>query len=209
LQNLGITPLKKSEESIKQVSGQNNLLDEANISELTKTTLPEIIGLHEQIKSTLSDRLSALDDQILAKKQSSVSPEQLKDIHETFKFFDKNGNSKLSFVEFKAACASVGTDLPDDELGKIFNKYDKGQKGNLNFEEFVLFMSSIVKEGSGYDDLMISLKEITGGKDSITESQIRSNLDDKAVVDHLLKNLPKNQDGSYNYKKYFDDQFGK
>jgi len=53
---------------------------------------------------------------------SSVSKEQLNEFHETFKYFDKSGNNKLDKNQFKAACASVGEDIPDNELDSVFKK---------------------------------------------------------------------------------------
>ena len=137
--------------------------------EQTEQTVQELQGYDEQIKSTFSKRARGIEEAIFATKMSSVSKEQLNEFHETFKHFDKNNNNKLSKNEFKAACASVGEDIPDKELDNVFQKFDKDRDGFVSFEEYIDFMSSIAKEGTGYDDVIASFQELAGGNKYISE----------------------------------------
>jgi len=59
---------------------------------------------------------------LFLKKLGSVTKEQLDEFHETFKHFDKAGRNALGKNDFKAACASVGEDIPDNELESVFKK---------------------------------------------------------------------------------------
>jgi len=174
---------------------------------MSEHTVQELQALDDQIKNIFSKRCKAIEEQIYAKKLSSVSKEQLNEFHETFKYFDKGGNNKLDKNQFKAACASVGEDIPDNELDSVFKKYDKDLDGFINFEEYIEYMSSIAKEGTGYEDVIASFKELAGGKDFITQSQLSSNME-KDEVDYLISVMPKCQ-GGYDYVAYANKTFGK
>jgi len=152
-------------------------------------------------------RSANIDEAILAEKLSSVSKEQLQDFLDTFKHFDKSKLGKLDKNSFKAACAAAGEDIPDNDLDATFHKFDDDGDGFIKFEEFITFMSSVVKEGTGYEDILQSFSEIAGGKDFITEAQIRSNLEGEEA-DFLVQNMPK-CDGGFDYKKYAAKTFGK
>jgi len=137
----------------------------------------------------------------------SVSKEQLQEFHDTFKHFDKQNRNKLNKLEFKAACASVGEDIPDNVLESTFKSYDKDGDGFINFEEFIEFMSSVVKEGTGYDDVVESFRAITGGKDVISATQLTSNLE-KDEAEYLMKKMPQ-VNGGYDFVTYAKNTYGK
>lgn len=64
-------------------------------------------------------------------------PAKLKDI---FKKMDENGSGKVSFTEFKSACASLGYDVDDEMLKEVFDLIDvqktkKKKKRRLTPEE--------------------------------------------------------------------------
>jgi len=114
---------------------------------------------------------------------------------------------KLDKNSFKAACAAAGEDIPDKDLDSTFKNYDQDGDGFIQFEEFIQFMSSVVKEGTGYEDIVESFSEIAGGKDFITEAQLKSNLEaDEA--EFLIQNMPK-VSGGFDYKAYAKKTYGK
>ena len=148
------------------------------------------------------------EEAIIASKSTNISEEQLNELHQSFKHFDKANQNKLAKNEFKAACASVGEDILDSELDAVFKKYDKDKDGFVSFEEYIEFMSSVVKEGSGYEDVVASFQELAGGAKFITETQLRSNIENPEEVAFLLKTMPQ-VDGGYDYEAYAKKTFGK
>jgi len=114
---------------------------------------------------------------------------------------------KLDKNSFKAACAAAGEDIPEKDLDSTFHKFDEDGDGFIKFEEFISFMSSVVKEGTGYEDIIESFSEIAGGKDFITESQLKSNLEAEEA-EFLIKNMPKIS-GGFDYKQYAKNTYGK
>jgi len=137
----------------------------------------------------------------------SVTKEQLQEFHDTFKHFDKQNRNKLTKAEFKGACSSVGEDFGEAQLEQTFKLYDKDDDGFIIFEEFIDFMSAVVKEGTGYDDFVESFRTIVGGKDVITASQLQGNLE-KEEAAYLMKNMPES-DGHYDFISYAKKKYGK
>jgi len=208
LQKAGQTAIQSSQTSLSKLVQSANALEEADISEQSDHTVQELQSYDEQIKTTYSKRTSGMEEEIYSTKMGSVKKEQLQEFHETFRFFDRGNQNKLGKNEFKAACASIGEDIMDSELDNVFKKYDKDKDNAINFEEFIDFMSTISREGTGYEDVLASFSELAGGNKFITEQQIKQNIDSAEEVEHLLKNMPQ-VDGGYDYVAYCNKTFGK
>jgi len=113
----------------------------------------------------------------------------------------------LNKIQFKAACASLGEDIPDEKLESTFTSYDVDKDGKISFDEFIAFISSVAKEGAGKDDLLGAFRDLTKGEKYITESAIRSNFD-KEQAEYFLKVLPKVDQG-YDYEAYIESAYAK
>jgi len=207
LRKLGASAMKDSNDTITNVSKLAEQIDEANISERTVKTFNDLQNINEIIGDSYQKRSANIEEAILAETLSSVSKEQLQDFLDTFKHFDKGKNGRLDRLSFKAACAAAGEDIPDNELDATFKKFDADNDGFIEFSEFISFMSTVVKEGTGYEDVLESFSEIAGGKDYITEQQIKGSLEGEEA-EFLIKNMPK-CDGGLDYKKYVKDTYGK
>jgi len=77
----------------------------------------------------------------------------------------------------------------------------------ISFDEFIGFISSIAKEGSGKDDLLGAFRDLTKGEKFISEGQIRNNFD-KDQSEYFLKNMKKTDEG-YDYEDYINRTFSK
>jgi len=207
LKSEGEVAIKKSSDTISKIEKLSVQIDEANVSERTDKTFNDLQNIHEIIGDSFQKRTANIEEAILSEKLSSVSKEQLQEFLDTFKHFDKSKIGRLDKNSFKAACAAAGEDIPDKDLDQTFKKYDKDNDGFIQFEEFIDFMSSVVKEGTCYEDILESFAEIAGGKDFITESQLKSNLEAEEA-EFLIANMPK-VSGGFDYKAYAKKTYGK
>jgi Ca2+-binding EF-hand superfamily protein len=205
---VGAAATTASTNAIEKLLKSANTLEEADIMENSEHTVQELQGFDENVKTTFSKRSKAIEEAIIASKSTNISEEQLNELHQSFKHFDKGNQNKLAKNEFKAACASVGEDILDSELDAVFKKYDHDKDGFISFEEYIEYMSSVVKEGSGYDDIVASFAELAGGAKFITEAQLRSSIENAEEVEFLLKAMPK-VTGGFDYVAYADKTFGK
>jgi len=207
LKQIGEKALKTSTDQISKIEKFHSLVEEADISERVDKTYNDLQNIHEIIGDSFQKRYANIEEAILTEKLSSVSKEQLQEFSDVFKHFDKSKMGKLDKNSFKAACAAAGEDIPDKDLDNTFAKFDSDKDGFIQFEEFIQFMSSVVKEGTGYEDIVESFSEIAGGKDFITEAQLRSNLEAEEA-DFLIQNMPK-VSGGFDYKAYAKKTYGK
>jgi len=207
LKKIGEEAIKKSGDSVSKIEKLSVNIEQAGISERTEKTFGDLQSIHEIIGDSFQKRAANIEEAIVAEKLSSVSKEQLQDFLDTFKHFDKSKMGKLDKNSFKAACAAAGEDIPEKDLDSTFHKFDEDGDGFIKFEEFISFMSSVVKEGTGYEDIIESFAEIAGGKDFITESQLKSNLEAEEA-EFLIKNMPK-VSGGFDYKQYAKNAYGK
>jgi plastin-1 len=62
----------------------------------------------------------------------------------SFRNFDKSGDGNVDSNEFKALLKDMGReDVTDDQITKMFEKYDKDKNGVLSFEEYILMAIEI------------------------------------------------------------------
>merc|ERR1719229_963057 len=61
---------------------------------------------------------------------------QLADIEEAFKIFDKDGDGKISPEELKDVMKNLGENLTDEQVTAMIADADKTGDGSVNFEEF-------------------------------------------------------------------------
>lgn len=187
----------------KQIGG----LEAAEVLEQSDVTQQELGLLHANLQRTITKNIENMEQAILAQKSSNLSAEQIKDFQEAFKYFDKDKDGKLNKLDFKATCNSLGEDIPEQELDRVFANYDTDKDGSIEFEEFLDYMSKIAKEGGGYEDVLEAFKQLANGNQYITEAQLRQSVE-KQEVDYLLTKMPKVGE-EYDYEAYLKNVYSK
>ena len=67
-----------------------------------------------------------------------MSPEEQTAVIRSFKNFDKSGDHVIEADEFKALLKDMGrTDVTDDQIKEIFDKYDSNKDGKIDFMEYL------------------------------------------------------------------------
>lgn len=182
-------------------------LEAREILELSKVTESEIKSVRDNLEKFVDKSIYEIESTLLTDKNEGLTEEQIKDFRETFKYFDKDKDGKLSKQDFKACVCSLGEDIDDKEVEKVFAVVDTDKDGFVEFNEFLGYMRRIGSEGSGYEDVMESFKQLAGEKDFITEAELRSVME-PAEADFLLQQMPKKGDG-YDYVAYCNNTFNK
>ena len=62
--------------------------------------------------------------------------EKFKTIHDAFRIFDTNGDSKLSFKEFEIGMYHLATDFSKEDIRQAFDLLDRNKNGELEYREF-------------------------------------------------------------------------
>jgi actinin alpha len=189
-----------------QLSELSNKIDERNITynPYTEYTIESLAFLLDGLKAFGAKQQSLLEKQILDQSGSGVTEEQLAEFKETFKAFDKNKSNSLEVHEFKACLAALGTSIDDQTAASLINQLGKQRPGRIVFEEFVAYMVSKIETSDTPNTIKNAFKEIAGGKDYITEEDLKRVPGmSPETISYLLSNMP-NNNGQYDFNAFTD-----
>jgi len=138
---------------------------EANIEEndFTTYTYDELeyeLGL---LRSSVAKKLAFLENQIVARNMSNLTPIQLEEFESVFRHFDRDVSNSLQELEFSAALASLGLVYDEQEMHDRFVETSAG-RNEVSFEQFIRFMVAVTEDQNSADQVFESFKEVADGK---------------------------------------------
>jgi len=189
----------------EEVGVANQKLEDSRITDNRHTELTiEVLKLRwEKLNNLAKETEDLIQKQILAKKNTDVSAEELKEFRDCFDHFDKDRNGSLERLELDACLKSLGEDLNEHQLTRVIEEF--GKDGIIFFDQFVEYMIKTRKGSDTPDNIKASFRIMAEDKDYISEAQIRSVLP-PARADFLVANMPKHGD-LYDYSKFTDDLY--
>ncbi len=164
---------------------------EANIEEndFTTYTYDELryeLGL---VKSSVSKKLSFLENQIVARNMTNLTPIQLEEFESVFRHFDRDDTNSLHELEFGAALASLGLVFSEAEMHDCFVDTAHG-RDRVTFEQFIRFMVDVTEDQNTAEQVFQSFREVADGKPYVTEIDLRHSLVPDDVIEKLVQIIP-------------------
>ena len=95
----------------------------------TPETVHSLNAVWNVLGTVLDDAEESLRGQILAQRDESITPEQIKEIKEVFEFFDQDRDDNLKVSEFRDCCTGIGMVMTDDELAATLAEIDADGNG--------------------------------------------------------------------------------
>ncbi|KAJ5099502.1 hypothetical protein N7532_006503 [Penicillium argentinense] len=169
---------------------------EANIEEndFTTYTLDELSYELSLVKSSISKKLAFLDNQMVARNMTNLTPIQLEEFESVFRHFDRDSSNTLQELEFSAALASLGLVYDEEEMHHTYletcGPNRLAQNAGVSFEQFIRFMVSVTEDQNTAEQVFQSFKEVADGKPYVTELDLRHSLIPDEVIEHLVKTMP-------------------
>lgn len=183
----------------------NQELEDAYVfdNSATSYTMPTLRIVWNQLFSSLQHAISEVGNQILVAESKGLTPEEIKDLSECFKHFDKDDSGRLEPKEFKSCLVSVGHQFKDDfsvsvndnsnnnneakanevlhnfdvkDFNRIMKEVDPARRGYVTFDAFLKYMARQNVDDNVEDQVNQSFKTIAGDKDYVTAEDIRTNL---------------------------------
>lgn len=192
----------------EEVGVANQKLDDARITDNRHTELTiEVLKLRwEKLTNLAKETEDLVQKQILAKKNTDVSAEELKEFRDCFDHFDKDRNGSLERLELDACLKSLGEDLNEHQLTRVIEEH--GKESVIFFDQFVEYMIKTRKGSDTPDNIKASFRIMAEDKEFITEAQIRSVLP-PARADYLIANMPKHAsvEGAFDYVQFTDNLY--
>jgi len=99
--------------------------------------------------------------------------EQIEELREAFKIFDKDGDGTISVDEIKSIMTSRNEKLSDEEIKKLMSKVDTDGSGLLEFDEFVQLMAMQSANVTREDELRAAFQHFdVDGSGKITREEL-------------------------------------
>jgi len=157
--------LQPLEEYLRVIADVDGQCQEANIEENDYTTytydeLEYELGL---AKSSVSKKLAFLENQMVARDMTNLTPIQLEEFESVFRHFDRDLSNSLQELEFSAALASLGLVYDEREMHQKFRETSNG-RDYVTFEQFIRFMVDVTEDQNTAEQVFESFKEVADGK---------------------------------------------
>lgn len=213
-QLMGITDISEDLKPLDSLLQQLKALDdkciEANVEENDYTVysyqeLEYELGLAKQ---SVVKKLSFIENQIVARSMTNLTPIQLEEFESVFRYFDKSQCNNLQESEFSGALASLGLVYSEDEMHSVFMQACDGAD-SVSFEQFIRFMVEVTEDQQTAEQVFKSFEDIANGKPYVTELDLQNSLLPDEMIDELKSSMPKEKSGQgYDYVKYMNELVG-
>jgi Ca2+-binding EF-hand superfamily protein len=173
------------------IANLDNQCQEANIEEndYTTYTYDELAYELSLVRSSVQKKLAFLDNQMVARNMTNLTPIQLEEFESVFRHFDRDLSNSLHELEFSAALASLGLVYDEDEMHERFLEV-AGRGGNVSFEQFIRFMVDVTEDQNTAEQVFESFREVADGKPYVTELDLTHSLIPDDVVQQLMDTMP-------------------
>ncbi|KAK9316357.1 calponin homology domain-containing protein [Lipomyces starkeyi] len=186
-----LAPVKDLLAALKKLTAD---LEEANVEEndYTVYSYDELQYELKLAESAIAKKLSFIENQIVARSMTNLTPIQLEEFESVFRYFDKRQQNSLEEVEFAAALASLGLVYSEDEMHEVFNDVREGEP-SVSFEHFIRYMVDVTEDQNTAEQVLQSFMEIAEGKPYITEFDLRNSLVPDPMIEQLEEIMPKDE----------------
>lgn len=194
--NDNLPPLESFLDTIADLDDQ---CEEANIEEndFTTYTFEELSYELGLVKSSVAKKLAFLENQMVARNMTNLTPIQLEEFESVFRHFDRDSSNTLHEIEFSAALASLGLVYDEDEMHEVFvetcGPARMERNAGVSFEQFIRFMVSVTEDQNTAEQVFQSFKEVADGKPYVTELDLRHSLIPDDLIENLIQSMPKHE----------------
>ncbi|KAK6429604.1 alpha-actinin, partial [Oleoguttula sp. CCFEE 5521] len=164
---------------------------EANIEEndYTTYTYDELVYELSLVRSSVQKKLAFLENQMVARNMTNLTPIQLEEFESVFRHFDRDLSNSLTELEFSAALASLGLVYDEHEMHDRFVDV-AGRGGAVSFEQFIRFMVDVTEDQNTAEQVFESFRDVADGKPYVTEMDLTHSLIPDEVVQQLIETMP-------------------
>lgn len=202
--------LKPLDSKLKELKVIGEKCLEANVEENDHTIysydeLEYELGLAKQ---SVVKKLAFIENQIIARSMTNLTPMQLEEFESIFRYFDKEQRNSLVESEFSGALASLGLVYSEDEMYQVFGIASNGLP-RVSFEQFINFMVEVTEDQQTPTQVYQSFMDIANGKEYVTELDLQNSLIPDTMIEQLKETMPKDKSGKgLDYVRYMTNLAG-
>ncbi|KAJ7132945.1 actin cross-linking [Mycena filopes] len=198
-------------DALRQVVAAEAECTAANVEEndYTVFTCQDLEFELELVVQSIAKKIAFIDNQIVSRNMSNLTPAQLEQFESTFRYFDKDETNTLNQSEMAAALASLGIVYSDDDMNYIYDQLQQDY-GAINFEAFINLLVDITEDQTSPEQLREAFRGIAADKPFVTELDLRLHHLPAPSIEYLSEVMPRSSDGEgeYDYERWLDDSSG-
>ncbi|KAF9517196.1 hypothetical protein BS47DRAFT_1371436 [Hydnum rufescens UP504] len=207
-----LAPLSKD---LAHVAAIEDEVQAANIEENDHTvyTYQDLDFELRLVQQTVVKKIKFIENQIVARNMSNLTPAQLEQFESTFRYFDRNGNNTLNVDEMTAALASLGIVYSDEDVDAIHAQL-VGEYGDVTFEAFINLLVEITEDQTTPDQLRDAFRGLAHDKPFVTELDLKMAMLPQSAIDYLREVMPPTtasseggEEAEYDYEVWLDRVF--
>ncbi|KAK0464342.1 actinin-like protein [Desarmillaria tabescens] len=164
----------------------------------------------ELVVQSIAKKIAFIDNQIVSRNMTNLTPAQLEQFESTFRYFDRDESNTLNQSEMTAALASLGIVYSDEDMNYIYDQVVQDY-GAVSFEAFINLLVDITEDQTSPEQLREAFRGIASDKLFVTELDLRIAHLPASSVDYLKEVMPsvRNEAGEpeYDYERWLDDVF--
>ncbi|PVF98471.1 hypothetical protein CPB86DRAFT_806806 [Serendipita vermifera] len=144
----------------------------------------------ELVQQAIAKRTLFIENQIVSRNMTNLTPAQLEQFEGTFRYFDKDETNTLSISELAAALASLGIVYSDEDVDIIHAQLEQ-EYGAANFEAFINLLVEITEDQTTPEQLRDAFRGIAQEKSFVTEMDLQLAQLSDGCVKFLSEHMPR------------------
>ncbi|KIP09666.1 hypothetical protein PHLGIDRAFT_126112 [Phlebiopsis gigantea 11061_1 CR5-6] len=199
-------------DKLAELAGAEEDCQSANVDEndYTVFTFRDLEFEHELVVQSISKKIAFVDNQIVSRNMTNLTPAQLEQFESTFRYFDRDESNTLEFAEMTGALASLGIIFPEDNMYMLYDQLVQDY-GAVTYEAFINILVEITEDQTSPAQLRESFRGIAQDKPFVTELDLRVAHLPQSSIDYLRQVIPsQNDEGGeivYDYEAWLDEVF--
>lgn len=177
--------------SVTQLAELDRLCQEANVEENDHTVfnLEDLKFELELVTKAVATKSAFIENQIISRQHTNLTPAQLEEFEATFRYFDKDAKTHLTVSELGAALASLGMVYSDADVEQITSQLED-DFGSVSYDAFLTFLREITEDTTSPDQLMEAFQGLAADKPYVTELDLREAMLPQESVDYFKHEMP-------------------
>ncbi|KAI0667757.1 actinin-like protein [Trametes maxima] len=199
-------------DSLHVVAAAEDECRDANVDEndYTVFTMEDLRFELELVSQSITKKIAFIDNQIVSRNMTNLTPAQLEQFESTFRYFDKDESNTLNQSEMSAALASLGIVYSDEDMDIIYDQLLQDY-GAVTFEAFINLLVNIMEDQTSPAQLRESFRGIAADKPYVTELDLRVAHLPASAIEFLRQAMPSAENDvgepQYDYERWLDEVF--
>jgi hypothetical protein len=200
---------KAQEEDREKIRAVAKKMEERAITnnKHTTLTLKDVEVTLAQFVKFLEAKKTMLEAEIEHAKLRGVTPEQLKEIEEQFKKFDKDNSGDIDRKEVTACLYSLGEERTSTEIKAIVDQYGDKQSQKMTLAQFREFMVHLYGDSDTKEEIVTGFQLINRAKPHAEPKHLQDVLSE-ADVKYFVESAPK-KDPGFDYVAWCESMFAR